>query len=325
VLSRIALILAALAALLLVPGSVAGPSGGAATAFVTAEDDDVVVAVELASGRIIRRIPVADGPHNIAVSWNGRFVVATSPPARRVTLISGWSLRVLHVFDGFGSPHDVELSDSGRYAYVTDETRGEVVVLDLLTRQVARRVAVGSGPHDLAASSTLIWVTHGRRTTFLTLLDFAGPDNPARPRVLRRVEAHGAPHDISHQPDSANVYLTYWDSPFVGKLDGRLRLRFRRHVGVDVHHVVFDYYSGRRLWVTDHSTGRVLLLSAKNGRVLRTSEGCPGIHHVALAPGRVALACHDSGRLLILTRSLRPLRSLSVGHGLHGVAIAVVL
>lgn len=320
-LPRLALI-PALAALLLVPGSVAGPKSGGATAFVTAEDDDAVVAVELASGRIIRRIPVADGPHNIAVSWNGRFVVATSPPAGRVTLISGWSLRVLYVFDGFGSPHDVELSTSGRYAYVTDETRGQVAVLDLVARRVVRRVAVGVGPHDLAVGD-LIWVTHGRSTTSLTLLDFAGPDNPARPRFLRRVPVHGAPHDISHQPDSANVYITYWDGQFVGKLDGRLKVRFRRRVGVNVHHVAFDYYSGRRLWVTDHSTGRVLLLSARTGRVLRTSEGCSGVHHVALARGRVAVACHDSGRLLVLTRKLRPLRSVHVGHGLHGVAIAV--
>jgi YVTN family beta-propeller protein len=324
VLSRVPLILAAVAALLLVPGSVAGPRGGAATAFVTAEDDDAVVAVDLASGRIVRRIPVADGPHNIDVSWNGRFVVATSPPAGRVTLISGWSLRVLHVFSGFGSPHDVELSDSGRYAYVTDEGRGEVAVLDLVTRRIVRRVAVAAGPHDLAVSSTLIWVTHGRRTTFLTLLDFAGPDNPARPRSLMRVAMHGAPHDISHQPDSANVYVTYWDSPFVGKIDGRLKLRFRRDVGANVHHVAFDYFSGRRLWVTDHSTGHVLLLSARNGRVLRTSPGCPGVHHVALAPGRVAVACHDTGRLLVLSRKLRPIKSLPVGRGLHGVAIAVM-
>lgn len=318
-LSRIALTLA-VGALALIPGSLAGPVGGRVTAFVTAEDDDAVVAVELASGRIIRRIPVADGPHNVAVSWNGRFVVATSPPAGRVTLISGWSLRVLHVFDGFGSPHDVELSTNGRYAYVTDETRGQVAVLDLVARRVVRRVAVGAGPHDLAVGD-LIWVTHGRRTTSLTLLDFAGPDNPARPRFLRRVAAHGAPHDISHQPDSANVYITYWDSPFVGKIDGRLRLIFRQRVGVNVHHVAFDYFHGRRLWVTDHATGRILLLSARNGRVLRTQEGCPGVHHVALAPRRVAVACHDSGRLLVFTAGLRGLRSIRVGRGLHGVAL----
>jgi protein MpaA len=307
----------AFAALFLAPAARAPLDTSTLRAYVTAEDDDAVVAVDLSSGRVLRRIPVADGPHNIAADPDGFRVVVTSPPAGRVTLLSGRALRVEHVFGGFGSPHDVELSPDGRYAYVTDESRGQIGVLDLVSRRVTARIRVGPRPHDLAVGD-LVWVTH--RGSNLTALDLR---RPAHPRVTGHVAAGGPAHDISRAPDTANVYVTYWNSGTWGGIDaGTGRLLFRRRAGDLIHHVQFDYFAGNRAWLTDHADGRVLLASARTGRVLRTVAGCPGAHHVALARGRVAVACHDSGRLLVLDRSARKVRSIRVGRGLHGVAIA---
>ena len=301
---------------------VAGGSGvdakeGRLIAFVSAEDDDMLVAVDLAARRVVRRIPVANGPHNVAASV--RHVVVTSPPAGRVTLVDARSLRVRHVFRGFGSPHDVELH--GRYAYVTDEARGHVVVLDLARQAVVSRVAVPAGPHDLAVGD-VVTVTHGRASRHLTVLDIR---RRAHPRLAMRIRAGGAPHDIVDQPDTATVYVSYWDGR-VGAIDvGRRRVLWRRRVGALIHHVEFDYFHGRRLWVSDHEAGRVLLLSSPRGRVLRRVGGCPGAHHVAVVSSRIALAaCHDSGRVLMIFDSGRRVRVIPVGRGLHGVAVAPV-
>lgn len=299
----------------------ARPLGGSLVAFVAAEDADQLVAVELSSRRVVERIPVARGPHNVAATFaDGRFVVVTSPPAGRVTLVDGRSLRVRHVFGGFGYPHDVELD--GAYAWVTDERRGQVVVLDLARRRVAARVAVGPRPHDLAVGD-VVAVTHGRRTGYVTLLS----SNPRRPRVLRRVPVGRGPHDITHAPDTATFYVTYWDSPHVGAVDaGRRRLLYRRAVGTMPHHVQFDYYTGQDVWVTDHATGRLFLVAARTGRVRRSFDGCPGAHHVAInhpeAVARAVVACHDAGTIVVLDgRRLRPIRA---GRGPHGVALAVL-
>ncbi|MER3409527.1 MAG: hypothetical protein C4306_05360 [Thermoleophilia bacterium] len=112
----------------------------------------------------------------------------------------------------------------------------------------------------------------------------------------------------------------------VGAVDWReRRLVWKRRVGSLVHHVQFDVLDGRRLWATDHATGRTLLVSARTGRVLRTLRGCPGAHHVAIVgTAWVAVACHDADALAVYdTRTWRR-RLVPLGAGPHGVAVAVV-
>jgi DNA-binding beta-propeller fold protein YncE len=121
-------LLAAAAALLLLlaPGAAARPTGGTLVAFVSAEDDDELVAVQPITGEVLRRLAVANGPHNVAAAPDGRSVLVTSPPAGRVTLVDARMRRVVKVFGGFGSPHDVEVAPDSRYAYVTDEHGGRL-------------------------------------------------------------------------------------------------------------------------------------------------------------------------------------------------------
>ena len=297
----------------LAPGH--GPMGQ--VAFVSVEDASQLVAVDLDSKRVVARIPVPRGPHNVAAAED--LVLVTSPRAGRVTLVDGARLRVLKVFRGFGYPHDVEVE--GARAYVTDEARGEVVVLDLRSRSIVARLRVGSRPHDLAVADVAI-VTHGPRDSALTLVGIQGQQ---RARTLRRLRVGGAPHDISKQPDTANVYVTYWGSGSVAAIDwGRGRVLWRRHVGSLIHHVQFDYFSGRRLWATDHASGRTYLLSARDDGVLRTLSSCPGAHHVALAgKTRVVVACHDANAIAVYDTTTGRRTMIPVGAGPHGVAVVL--
>jgi YVTN family beta-propeller protein len=207
----------------------------------------------------------------------------------------------------------------GERAYVTDEARGRLVVIDLQTRRVVARIAVGANPHDVAVGDVAL-VTHGPENPALTRVDLR------RLRAVGRVAVGGPAHDISEQPDSANVYVTYWDEGAVGGVDwGRGRVLWKRPIGTLVHHVQVDHFRGWRLWATDHRRGRSYLLSARNGRVLRTLAGCPGAHHIAFGgTAWVVVACHDADTLAVYrTGSWR--RSLvRAGGGPHGVAVAVV-
>ena len=324
-----AFLIAALAALTLAGSSPARPAGGNPVAFVSAEDVDRVVAVELGTGRVLARIPVARGPHNVASSNDLRFLLVTSPPAGRVTLIDGFTRRVVRSFGGFGSPHDVEFgpgSDAlghSRYAYVTDERRGELAVLDLRRLRVLRRVPVGAGPHDLAVSpdGTRVWVTHGPTARAVTVVDTS---RPTRARVAAHVPAPGT-HDIAFSRDGLRVWVTFWDSGAVGRLEAASRrLLFRRQVGRLTHHVQVDRITGE-LWVTDHHSGSTFLVSQATGLPLRTLVGCPGAHHVAfVGAASVIVACHDADALAVYHRRTWRRILVPVGAGPHGVAVAIV-
>ena len=308
-----------LVSLAFVPAAAGHRLGGAPLAYVAAEDDDRLAVVDLGSRSVVRRLAVADGPHNVAATFDGRVVAVTSPPAGVVTVVDGRSLRVRRTFSGFGYPHDVKLSADGRTAWVTDERRDRVGVLDLRAGRVRARSPVADAPHDLVVTDRVL-VTHGPSGSALTVID------PAHRRVVGRIAVGRGPHDITFQPDSANVFVTYWRTPDVGRIDwGRRRIVYRRRLGGVPHHVQFDYLSGRHLWVSDHSRGVILRLRSADGSVFRRYRGCPGAHHVAL-PGvglYAVAACHDSGRLLVIARNGRT-ATIPVGHGLHGVAVAVV-
>lgn len=319
----------ALLALVLAVGAVAGraaPSGGTSVAFVSAEHDDRLVAVELGSNRVLARIRVGDGPHNVAAGRGLRYVLVTSPPAGVVTLVDASTRRVVHVFRSLRSPHDVEFAPGvAPFAYVTEERGGTLAVLDLSSRRVVRRVHVGRGPHDLAVSpdGSRVWVTHGPGFRSLTIV---ATDRPARARVVGRAGARGA-HDIAFARDGRSVWVTYWESGLVGQIrayrrTGRLRLQER--VGELVHHIATDAVTGE-LWTTDHVTGRTALLSARRGRIRRAVAGCAGAHHVAFAgTASVVVACQDADALAVYDRRTWRRRLVRVGRHPHGVAVAVV-
>jgi len=315
-----ALIVAALFALLVAGGASARPSGGTPAAFVSVERASLLVGVDLTAGRVIARIRVPAGPHNVT-SYSARYVLVTSPPAGAVTLVDAFSRRIVKVWRGFGSPHDIEVD--GDYAYVTDESRGQLAVIDLARRKVVAKVAVGPRPHDVAVGDVVL-VTHGSSHPELTIVD---DSHPRKTKVLAELDVGGAAHDISKQGDSANAYVTYWGSGAVGAVDwwGRGKMLWKRTVGALIHHVQFDYYHGRRLWVTDHRTGDVLALASRDGHVLRRLHGCPGAHHVALVgTAWVAAACHDADALAVWSTRSWQRRLVRVGDGPNGV-VEVVL
>jgi len=314
-----ALILVALALALGAGGTSARTSGGAEEAYVAVEDEDEVVAVMLDTGAVSARIRVATGPHNVAVTRDRRFLLVTSPPAGKVTLIDAFTHRVAKVFAGLRYPHDVEVSHDGRHAYVTEERAGRIAVLDLARRRLVRRIAVGPSPHDLAVSPSgrRLWVTDRRG---LAIID-------ARlGRVVGRGGSAGA-HDIAYDRTGRFVWITYWNSGSVGKVrvysrTGRLQLR--RQIGDLVHHVQVDVFG--RVWATDHVGGEVLRLSPRSARPAQRLGRCPGAHHVDVGPGRgrVVAACHDAGTILVWDPLTKRTSTIRVGAGPHGVAVAFV-
>jgi DNA-binding beta-propeller fold protein YncE len=300
-------------------GASAKSEGGTPAVFVSVERASQLVGVDLTTGRVIARIRVPAGPHNVT-SYSARYVLVTSPPAGAVTLVDAFTRRILKVWRGFGSPHDVEVDRT--FAYVTDEGRGQLVVIDLATRGIVARVRVPARPHDVAVGDVAI-VTHASGRD-LTVVDLRRPGSPRL--TLWSLFAGGPAHDISEQHDSANAYVTYWDSGSVGAVDwGNKRVLWRKTVGALVHHVQFDGYHGRRVWATDHRTGEVLALSSRDGRVLRRLHGCSGAHHLAVVgTAWVGAACNDADALAIWNQSTWKRRLVRVGDGPHSVAEVVL-
>jgi DNA-binding beta-propeller fold protein YncE len=276
--------------------------------WVSVEDDQRVVAVDVRAGKVIRRFRVSGVPHNVTVAAD-RTVVVALQGSGRIALIRGRRSREVELG---GSPHDVKVF--GGTAVVANEGAARVDLVALSGRRVAQ-VPLHANPHDLALTAKgRAWVTLDGRDE-LALVDVKDR------RVVRYVPTGRRPHDLLVAPDGR-----LWVSDWGGGLhvfSRRGRLLRTIPVGLEAHHLAFTPGPGRReVWLTDHEAHRVFVLDARSLRVVDELhiDGAP--HHVAITPdGRWALVVdHDGGTLLVYrARSRRLVVRIPVGEGPHGV------
>jgi len=183
----------------------AAPAGGGAVALVTADLESHLVAVETASGRIVKRIATAPGPRSIESNAFGQALVAHTAHGR-VSVVDAATLTVLGEIGGLGEPRYTAMHPSERIAYVSDSKRGEVVVIDLVRREVVHRVSVpGPARHlSLSGGGARLWAALGTRAQTLAVIDAS---TPRTPRLVRTVLPPFLAHDVVLAPDD-RVWVT---------------------------------------------------------------------------------------------------------------------
>jgi DNA-binding beta-propeller fold protein YncE len=185
----------------------ARPPAGRALALATADDDASIIAVDVATGRVVARVPTAAGPSSIETVGRGTIALAGHADAGVVTLIDVATLRVVAELDGFGEPRYAAADPAGRYAYITDAARGELAVIDLTRRRVADRVEAGALARHLTISpdGRSLFAALGPKATAIARLEAA---HPARPRLVRTFAPLDLAHDVVVSPDGATLWVT---------------------------------------------------------------------------------------------------------------------
>jgi DNA-binding beta-propeller fold protein YncE len=307
-----------LVAILAVPAAHGARQGGRPVALVTAEAQNQLIAVELPSGRVLRRLHMPADPQNVETS--NRVAVVVSTRAGAVTLVDPRRLSVTRIFRGFASPHIAELAPGGRYAYVTDDARGQLVVIDLARKRIVRHIYVGLGAHhmDVTPDGRRLWVVLGERATTVVMLDTT---RQARPRIVGRFRPGGLVHDVAFAPDGRRVWLTYDDRASISVFDSWSR----RHLlvlpaGSPPQHVVF----GRLAYTTSGNDGR-LRITSTGGALIAMAATPAGSFNVGLNPrGGVVTSSLTSGTLTELDDRGRTIVSTRIARSARDVAIAYV-
>ena len=109
---RRACVLVVASVALLVPLSARAAAGP--VALVTAETENELVAVNLVSGQILKRVSLPSDPEYVGV--DGATVVVVSGRAGAVSLLGWPSLHLLKVLRGFGAPHLVAFAPDRKWA-----------------------------------------------------------------------------------------------------------------------------------------------------------------------------------------------------------------
>lgn len=272
--------------------ALARTAGGTPLALVTADLESHVVAVDVSSGEIVRRLATPADPRSIeSVGVVGALVAHTA--GGRLTLIDS-DLRVRPISGELGAPRYTAVSPDRRLAYVTDSARREVAVVELAGRRVVGRTPVGGPCRHLSIdrAGSRLWVALGNKAESVAVLSLA---DPRRPRLVGTVRPPFLAHDVGFTPGGRRVWVTSGDRGRIAIYDAR-RGELVRTIAADAppQHVTF---MGELAFVTSGDDA-VLRVHALDGRLLRSRPVPAGSYNVQ--------GSHDDprGRRWVLTPSL---------------------
>ncbi len=185
--------------------ALAAASGGVPVVLATADLESHLVAVELETGRVVKRIRTAPGPRSVESSPFGQVVVG-HVPAGVVTIVDAATLRVRALLRGFREPRYTAMHPGEPLAYVTDSGLEQVVTIDLRRAVVVHRTRVpGPARHVSIDVGTTLWTALGSAAERVAVLDLR---DPRHPRLARVFEPPFRAHDVVFAPDGGHVWVT---------------------------------------------------------------------------------------------------------------------
>jgi YVTN family beta-propeller protein len=123
-------------------------------AYVSLRGADAVAEIEVASRRVLRRIPVGRGPVQVFATPDGRVLYVANEgtraaPGTNVSVVDIGAGRVAATIETGRGAHGIAICDDGSRAFVTnlhDDTLAEV---DVAAGRVTRRFRTGRTPNGV--------------------------------------------------------------------------------------------------------------------------------------------------------------------------------
>jgi DNA-binding beta-propeller fold protein YncE len=121
----------------------AQPSPDGSRVWVACNKSSELVEIDVANWRLLRRIPAGDGIYNLAVTSDGRRIVATNKRGQSVSVFDAESGRELaRIPTTRRVVHGAAITADDRYAFISNEGVGsEKSTVDIIDLRALRRVA----------------------------------------------------------------------------------------------------------------------------------------------------------------------------------------
>ncbi|HZI42511.1 MAG TPA: beta-propeller fold lactonase family protein [Gemmatimonadaceae bacterium] len=333
-----------LTSVMLACASFAGAQGPALVVLNKAEASASIIS--LADGRTIATMPVGDGPHEVAVSPDGKWAVAANYGGRTagstLTVLDLRARRPLRTIDlgAYSRPHGIAFMPDGRRVVVTSEQARALVIVDVPNGKVDHAIDTGQPGHlmTLARDGKHAW-TANIATGSVSLVDLD------RGSVVKTVVTGRGPegHDVS--PNGRELWaadrtlnrITVLDANTLDSLASIPTGEFpnRLHFTPDGRWVLVSNIRSGTVDVIDAAARRTVdhisfaFDSAKaNPTVLGTMGATPQPEGILIAPDgkRAWIALSAMNRLAeVDIASRRVLRYITTGQEPDGMGFVAVL
>ena len=287
-------------------------AAGGPLALVTADREAHVALVELATGRVRRRIPTRPDPFSIERA--GRHAVVCHTVAGEVSILGGGPIGVRHVV-AVDEPRYTAAAPDGRHAFVTDSGGTALRTLDFERGRVVASLRLKQWPRHLSLGpdGRTLWVGLGTASEELAVVDVA---DPRRPRLERYLRPGFLAHDVGLAPAGGRVWVTGGAADTIAIHE---RGRFRR-LAADAPPQHVTFLAGR-VFVTSGGSGTLRVYDPA-GRLLRTTRIPLGSYNVQYAAERILTPSLSSGTLTVLGPDGRVRGTIHVASSSHDACLA---
>lgn len=270
------------------------PSYDMTQLYATDDVGNKVRVIDPSTGRCGRTIAVVD-PYNMYFTPDGRYAISVAEERQQLIWYNpiSWKVHDITSVPGCAGVDHADFSADGRTAVFTCEFAGAVVVVDVLSHKVLRKVTMPvvnrmMGPQDikLAPDGSAYYIADSDSNGVWML-------NGAATKVLRHIPTGKGAHGLYLSRNAKLLYVTNRLEGSVSVLDaytGRVRTRWVLPGGgsPDMGNVSAD---GKRLWVSGRYDDVVYVIDTRNGHLLSKIPVGNGPHGLALMPlpGRYSL------------------------------------
>ncbi len=310
-------------------GAADGPTG---TLVVLNKTEHTAWLIDVASGETVARIPTGHGPHEVAISPDGRRAVVGDygdqpVVGQTLTLIDLPSKRVTATVSTipYRRPHGVAWLPDGRRVVATAERDSAVIVVDVEAGRVERAIRTGAaGSHMLALSAD------GRRVYTANI-----PSGTVTAMDVERGVATGTgragrfSEGLALSPDGGEVWVGNRDDHTVSVIDTRTLATVATLPAAQLPYRVAFTPDGARAVVANPASGQLRVFD----RASRRETAAISVVYPDGAAGEpLGLAVTPDGRWLFATdgggprvalvdlREGRVVRAFATGMGPDGVA-----
>lgn len=234
---------------------------------------DEIVAIDLASRKIVRRYDGGTDPEGVAITPDGKRLLLSNEDAGTASLVDVASGRTVAALVVGTEPEGVAVSHDGRIAYVTGETSNSVSVIDVKAGKVLTNFFVDARPRAaiFTRDDARAYVTSEIRGT-ISVVD------AKRHRVTQRIRLGGTAHPVGMalSPDGKRLYVATGRGNSVAILDTATNRPLKTiAVGQRVWGIALTP-DGRKLYAANGLSNDVSVIDTKADRVVATVKAGDG-------------------------------------------------
>jgi YVTN family beta-propeller protein len=157
-------------------------SGNGNKMYVVGQEGNVLLEIDIPSGKIRHKTEVGERPHSVVLNSNGTMAYVSNQWSDYVSVVDLKSFKVIDSLKTGNGPAGLAISSNDRYLYVANSFSSDISVIDLETKKERKRLPAGNNPAgvNISPDGSLVYVT-SRRTlpvpnttppvTELTVLD----------------------------------------------------------------------------------------------------------------------------------------------------------